>query len=99
MILQTAITSNSAVHSLEDVMSFSFPSADHPAAETFDPAHFAEIVDRRSELRTINELRCEARDGVVAVQSYCLLANDSIALVRVGPRGGKRIIWNFGSGN
>ena len=98
MNTQTNIASNPAAHSLEDAMPFSFPAADHPAAETFDPAHFAEIVARRGELKTANELRFEARGGVVAVQSYCLMANDDIAIVRVGPRGGKRIIWNFGGG-
>lgn len=78
--------------------SFSFPPAGHEAAETFDPAHFAEVSVRRSELRTLNDLRFEARGAAVGCQSYCLLADDSIALVYVGPRGGKRIIWNFGAG-
>lgn len=79
-------------------MSFSFPTADHPAAETFCAVHFAEVSVRKGELRTMCELKADAREGVEAVESYCLLANDDIALVRVGIRGGKRIIWNFGGG-
>jgi len=77
--------------------SFSFPAASHLANETFCAAHFAEVVARKGELRTLKELRFKAISGVVAVRSYCLLANDDIALVDCGPRGGKKIIWNFGA--
>ena len=96
MSTQSNIASNSAVHSLEDVMSFSFPTADHIAAETFCPAQFAEVACRKGELRTLRELTADARDGIEAVIAYCLMANDDIALVRVGVRGGKKVLWNFG---
>lgn len=77
-------------------MSFSFPPNGSIAAETFDPAHFAEVACRKGELRTLREITTDARDGIEAVISYCLLANDDIALVRVGIRGGKKVLWNFG---
>lgn len=99
MNMQTKTASNSAAHSLEVFMTdFRFPSADHPVSEAFCADHFAEVVSRKSELRTMCELKADAREGVEAVESFCLLANDDIALVRVGIRGGKRIIWNFGGG-
>jgi hypothetical protein len=77
---------------------FSFPTANHPVSETFCPAHFAQVALRKGELKTLLELKTDAREGVEAVISYCLLANDDIALVRVGVRGGKKILWNFGKG-
>jgi len=98
MQTQTNIASNSAAFPLEVLMnSFSFPAASHPANETFCADHFAQVVARKGELKTLKELRFEARDWIVGVQSYCLLADDSIALVYCGPRGGKKIIWNFGA--
>jgi len=74
---------------------FNFPSADHEASIGFCPDHFAEVCARKSELKTLPEMRFEARNGAVAVQGYCLLADDTIAIVRVGVRGGKRVLWKF----
>jgi len=78
--------------------SFRFPSAGHVAAENFDPAYFAEVAARRAELPTLADLRFKAKGAMIGCESFCLMADDSIALVRVGSRGGKRVIWNFGNG-
>ncbi len=77
--------------------SFSFPPADHAASVGFCEDHFAEVVARKAELNTFADLRFKARGAQVGCQSYCLMADDSIALVYCGPRGGKKVIWNFGA--
>ena len=76
-------------------MAFTFPPANHEAAIGFCHAHFAEICARKAELKTVGEMRFAAKNGAVAVQGYCLLADDTIAIVRIGARGGKRVLWKF----
>lgn len=84
---------------LEALMTnFSFPPATHSANELFCKAHFYDVVAHKSDLRTLKDVAFSARDAIVGVYSYCLMANDNIAMVYCGPRGGKRIVWDFGGG-
>jgi len=81
-------------------MALSFPSPSSPIAAFVDPAHVAEAATRLTELPTISELKFRGRantdPAVKRIFSLALLADDSIALVSVGRRGGHKIEWNFG---
>lgn len=79
-------------------MSLSFPPADHPMA--IDPAQVAEVLARRAELPSLPALKMRGLRGqpamVKRVISLCILADDTLALVSIGRRGGHAIEWRFG---
>lgn len=85
-------------------MSYRFPSATSRKAEYVDD-HVLEClanVDRlptlkeaeRSALTTMHANKCIKR-----VFKMVLMANDDVAMVLFGPRGGKHVFWNFGKAN
>jgi hypothetical protein len=85
-------------------MSLSLPLSDNPIRALFDVAHLAELADfaNRSKLRGFRETILSARrimtddKTVRAVHSVCLRADGELWLIRVGPKGGCKKVWNFG---
>jgi len=88
-------------------MSFRLPTSDHPAREAIgDLAHVAEILNpaNAAKLPCFREALVQARRtieadrSIRAVNVICLRADDERWLVSVGPRGGWKRLWNFGTG-
>lgn len=88
-------------------MGFSLPSLGTPAREAMgDIAHIAEILNpaRVSELLSFPNAIRAAKEafafapGIKKVNIVCLRANDECWLISVGPRGGWKLVWNFGNG-
>jgi plasmid stabilization system protein ParE len=86
---------------------FRIPTTDHPARDAMgDLAHIAEVLDRRNveRLPDFAEAIRSARRTIAAtpaaraVNIICLRADDERWLISVGPRGGWRRVWNFGTG-
>lgn len=84
-------------------MPYRFPAPTAKIAERIDRDHFAEIAARRGELSTLPEAkrawsRQIRKSGarMRRIEGFCLMADDSIALVSVGALGAHRIEWNFG---
>lgn len=89
-------------------MSFSLPTADHPARAMFDMASLVEILDPRNVAKLVcfREAICSARrtiaesnGAIKRVTMVCLRADDERWLISVGARGGWRNEWNFGTGS
>lgn len=86
-------------------MSLVLPLSGSPVRELFDVAHLVEIADpaNRAKLATFRECISNARKmyagnkAIKAVHSFCLRANGELWLIRVGPRGGWKKVWNFGT--
>ena len=86
-------------------MSLSLPLSSSPLRSMFDVAHLAEIAHpaNRSKLRTFREAVTSAREylaaerGAKAVNTICLCADGTLQLVSVGPKGGIKRLWNFGT--
>lgn len=80
------------------------PPQDSTIRECFDMAHLAEIVapENRLKLQTFREALSNAKSffaqnkGVKVVNSVTLRANGELWLIQVGPRGGWKVLWNFG---
>jgi hypothetical protein len=92
---------------MEDYMSFRLPTADHPAREYLgDMSYLAEVLhpgnvhllpDFASALRTARKHAAVLPAGS-RVNTVCLRADDERWLISVGPRGGWKKLWNFGTG-
>ncbi len=82
------------------------PLPSHPARAIIDESinEIVEICDPKNRSRWVmfNDARYSAArtfksdPAIKSVQSVCLWANDELWLVRFGPRGGYKKIWNFG---
>ena len=86
-------------------MSFSLPLPGTLAREACgDMAALVEILDPRNvrKLPDFREALCAARKsfpaGAKSVNIVCLRADDERWLISVGPRGGWKRLWNFGTG-
>lgn len=83
----------------------SLPSSSSTLRNLFDVEALAEIAApaNRSKLRTFREAVTSARQymaterGAKAVNTICVCADGTLQLVRVGPKGGIKRLWNFGS--
>ena len=86
-------------------MSFRLPSETHPSCAYFDMASLAEMLAPANVARlpTFSQARAAGRKqagvgNVQAVTYVCMRSNDDRVLVKVGPRGGWKQLWNFGNG-
>lgn len=86
-------------------MSFPLPALGTPAREACgDIAHLAVVLNPSNldRLPTFGEAlrmtRANFPAGAKAVNVICIRADDERWLISVGPRGGWRLVWNFGCG-
>lgn len=86
---------------------FALPTIGHPAREAMgDIAHVVECLDRRNveRLPDFAEAIRSARKTLAgcsaarSVNIICLRGDDERWLISVGPRGGWKRLWNFGTG-
>ena len=94
-------TGNPAYFS-EEKMAHPLPAVGTEARDALDLHHFVEMVTSKRFV-TLAETRASVRktferdDSVSAVYTITLLANDDLVMLRWGPRGGRKTLWNFGS--
>jgi len=71
------------------------PLSDSPLRECFD---IQDLADRR--FVTLADAKASAKstcwDGVRSVMFIVLRADDKVQLISIGPRGGRKVLWNFG---
>jgi hypothetical protein len=67
----------------------------HELAEKFHPANIGRLWGFQEALR---ETRKNFPRGARSVALVCLRADDERWLISVGPRGGWRKVWNYGTG-
>lgn len=86
-------------------MSFPLPLPGTSAREACgDMAHLVEILDPRNVAKlpdfrgAISSSRKSFPAGAKSVNIVCLRANDERWLISIGPRGGWKFLWNFGTG-
>jgi hypothetical protein len=86
-------------------MSFRLPLTNSPAHEAMgDLAHVAEVLNPTNITKlpcfgeALRKLRRDFPVGAKSVNLICLRADDERWLISVGPRGGWKKIWNFGTG-
>jgi hypothetical protein len=86
-------------------MSFRLPLTNSPAREAMgDIAHVAEVLNPANLHRLVDfstALRNARRNFPASAKSVnliCLRSDDERWLISVGPRGGWKKIWNFGTG-
>jgi hypothetical protein len=88
-------------------MSFPLPPADHIArehydlatlAEQLDPANVARLPDFRAAVANARRSIDASNGAISGMTVVCLRGDDERWLVHVGPRGGWRKLWNFGTG-
>lgn len=88
-------------------MSFRLPPAGSFAREAMgDIEHVAEVLDPRNidKLPTfraalsIAKKQLQNSAGAKRINIICIRADDERWLLSVGPRGGYRCLWNFGTG-
>jgi hypothetical protein len=80
------------------------PPQDSAIRECFDTAHLAELCapENRLKLPTFREALSNAKafflenKSVRNVNSVTLRADGELWLIQVGPRGGWKVLWNFG---
>lgn len=80
------------------------PPRDSAIRECFDTAHLAELCapENRLKLPTFREAKVNAREfflknkGVKQVNTITLRADGELWLIQIGPRGGWKVLWNFG---
>lgn len=92
---------------------FKLPLPNTPAREAMgDMQHLVEVLDPRNlnklpDFKTALRSACAAfaddaaagRPMIKQINMICLRANDERWLIGVGPRGGWRKLWNFGTGH
>ena len=78
-------------------MSLSLPLSGSDLRGMFD---VADLADRNwctlSHAKHSAKRTFANQSGIVEIIYIVLRANDSVHLMAFGPRGGKRILWNFG---
>lgn len=81
----------------------SFPAASAAIASRIDPAHIAECAAQAHRLPSLAEAKLrysrqvrESGGAIRSIECVCLLADDTLALVQIGARGGHKINWRFG---
>jgi hypothetical protein len=83
---------------------FRIPPADHAArqylddsiVETLDPKNFGRLP---SLAHALSRGRQMVGTGAVRAVTYvCARADDDRILIRIGPKGGWKFLWNFGNG-
>jgi len=88
-------------------MGFVLPPVGHPVRDHFEMTDLAVILDPRNVHRlqtyrgAIQSAKADMNrtDGMIrSMTIVCLRANDERWLIEVGPRGGVRKLWNFGTG-
>jgi hypothetical protein len=80
------------------------PSSTSEIRNLFEVSHLAEIASpaNRAKLPTFRMAATSARQHmgadqtIKAVHSICLCADGSLRLIRFGPKGGVKRVWNFG---
>lgn len=82
------------------------PPLDHPAREAFDPDDIARIANGQYVPCSLPEAHKMARESFErfkgaalkpnALIYFVLRADDSVELISIGPRGGRRLLWRFG---
>lgn len=85
-------------------MSLRLPLSSSPIRELFDVRHLADLAApaNRSKLLGFRETILSARrtmesdKAIRSVHSICLRADGELWLIRVGPKGGWKKVWNFG---
>ena len=73
----------------------SLPLSDSHLREMFE---VEDLAYRR--FVTLADARAAAKracwDGVRSIQFLVLRADDKVQLISIGPRGGRKVLWNFG---
>ena len=83
-------------------MAFSLPSPSFLLSREIDCDHMLEVLGRWFDLPTRSEAVASAHaqfaenPAIRSVTRYVMLADDSVALAEIGPRGGFRVLWSFG---
>lgn len=81
---------------------FKLPPQNHPAREAMgDMATLAEILNPANIAKLpefSRAIRNFPKGAARAINVVCLRADDERWLISVGPRGGWRKLWNFGTG-
>ena len=84
-------------------MALSFPQADSEIAAHIDAQHVSDAAKTPHLLSTLPQAKIgwartirESGSAINRIFGLCLLADDTLALVAVGPRGGHKIEWKFG---
>ena len=74
----------------------SLPLSNSPLREMFDVADLA--AKRFTTLRNaIHIARKTNWDGIRAINFLVLRADGRVQLIRIGSRGGRKVLWNFGN--
>lgn len=80
----------------------SFPSEGSALAARIDPAHIAACAAQRHRLPSLPEAKLrysrqirESAGAIWRIEGVVILADDTLALVSVGIRGGHKIEWRF----
>lgn len=86
-------------------MSHLLPPAGHPARELFDVADLVAIGTGARAVPVLRQASYDARrylkaqDGVKAVVTFAVQADDTFGLFQIGRRGGVKRLWVFGKTN
>ena len=80
------------------------PASSSPLRSLFDVAELAEMASPANRVKlptlrgAINSARQMFSDGVAkSVALICVTADGHLRLIQVGPKGGVRRLWDFGS--
>lgn len=81
------------------------PSSSSPLRALIDVAALAEMAapENRSKLRTLRDAINSARAFLSAeptareVNAVCVTADGHLRLIRIGPKGGIKRLWDFGA--
>ena len=85
-------------------MSLKLPASSSPLRELFDIADLAALADiqARTKLPTLQQAKMTARNvfatdnAVKQVNMLVIRANGELHLMKFGPKGGTKKLWNFG---
>jgi len=86
-------------------MSLSLPSASHPARDLFDVAHLAQVAapENRAKLHTLISAKASAKAFLStntfakSVVFIVIRADGHLHLMQIGPKGGHKVLWDFGA--
>ena len=85
-------------------MSLKLPASSSPLRELFDLADLAALTDvkNRMKLPNLQKAKFSARqmfssdDAIRQVHMLVIRANGELHLMKFGPKGGTKKLWNFG---
>lgn len=85
-------------------MSLRLPSVNSPLREFFsverDLVPFAKLLQLPSFTNAVRGGRkmmaAPGNGSIASIQSLCMRASGEVCLIRIGPKGGVKQLWNFG---